>query len=62
MGTICLPENAARTKQKSTLKRKFYSALFFLILWTVSLTVLVLGLPFILYQSITSLFSRKPTA
>lgn len=60
MGAISIPEDAAKTGPRSGIRRKLYSALFFLILWTVSLTVLLVGLPFIALQTIRSLRSKPP--
>jgi len=40
-------------------RHRFYSVLFILIIWTASLLFLLLGLPVLIFQSISSLFAKK---
>ncbi|MGD9629398.1 MAG: hypothetical protein AB7V18_09145 [Pyrinomonadaceae bacterium] len=42
-----------------TLRRRLYSALFLFTIWTSSMLFLLLGLPFLIYQAISSLFAKK---
>lgn len=42
-----------------SVRHRVYSVLFISTIWTSSLLFLLLGLPFLIYQSISSLFAKK---
>jgi len=42
-----------------SVRRRLYSALFIVTIWSASIVFLLLGLPVLIYQAISSFFARK---
>ena len=57
MSTAAL-DNHQRVREPQSLRRRLYSFFAIAIIWIISLIVLVLGLPLIIYQRITGQVGR----
>jgi len=58
MDSICWAGYETKSSIKTDLRRRAYLAAFFLLLWAINLSIVLIGLPFILFGKFISARSR----
>ncbi len=58
MSSICWAEYDTKSSIRANLRRRAYLAAFFLVLWAINLSIVLFGLPFILFGKFFSARGR----